>query len=56
MLPTRQNNWAFQTVTQKGLNGRCGYQPRCKALGGSSAINGRLYVRGHSRAYDEWAS
>ncbi|MGT4697586.1 GMC family oxidoreductase [Pseudomonas aeruginosa] len=56
MLPTRLNNWAFQTVPQKGLNGRCGYQPRGKALGGSSAINGMLYVRGHRRDYDEWAS
>ena len=33
------NNWAFNTVPQKGLNGRIGYQPRGKGLGGSSAIN-----------------
>ena len=35
------NNWAFQTVPQPGLNGRRGFQPRGKVLGGSSAINGR---------------
>ena len=49
------NNWAFQTVPQPGLNGRRGFQPRGKALGGSSAINAMLYVRGHQKDYDEWA-
>ena len=49
------NNWAFQTVPQPGLNGRKGFQPRGKALGGSSAINAMLYVRGHRGDYDEWA-
>lgn len=51
----RINNWAFETIPQPGLNGRQGYQPRGKALGGSSAINAILYVRGHRRDYDEWA-
>ena len=41
------NNWAFQTEPQSELNGRCGYQPRGKALDGSSAINAMLYIRGH---------
>ena len=49
------NNWAYHTVPQEGLNGRCGYQPRGRALGGSSAINAQLYVRGHPDDYDEWA-
>lgn len=49
------NNWGFKTVPQPGLNGRNGYQPRGKALGGSSAINAMLYVRGHPTDYDEWA-
>lgn len=49
------NNWAFDTVPQPGLNGRLGYQPRGKALGGSSAINAMLYIRGHASDYDEWA-
>src|ERR1700758_4830467 len=50
----RINNWAFETVPQPGLNGRRGYQPRGKALGGSSAINAMLYVRGHPSDFDEW--
>ncbi|WP_299147057.1 GMC family oxidoreductase N-terminal domain-containing protein [uncultured Tateyamaria sp.] len=49
------NNWAFHTEPQPGLNGRRGFQPRGKALGGSSAINAMLYVRGHPADYDEWA-
>lgn len=49
------NNWAFETEPQPGLNGRRGFQPRGKALGGSSAINAMLYVRGHPAEYDEWA-
>ena len=49
------NNWAFHTVPQPGLQGRRGFQPRGKALGGSSAINAMLYVRGHPGDYDEWA-
>ncbi|WP_420408625.1 GMC family oxidoreductase [Hoeflea sp.] len=58
MLPGRPkiNNWAFQTVPQQGLGGRRGYQPRGRALGGSSAINAMLYVRGHPSDYDDWAA
>ena len=33
MLPTQLNNWAFETVPQRGLGGRKGYQPRGKMLG-----------------------
>lgn len=49
------NNWAFHTEPQAELNGRRGFQPRGRTLGGSSAINAMLYVRGHQRDYDEWA-
>ncbi|MBL4930131.1 GMC family oxidoreductase [Fuscibacter oryzae] len=56
MLPGRPriNNWAYQTVPQPGLNGRRGYQPRGRCLGGSSAINAMLYVRGQRQDYDDW--
>ena len=57
MLPGRPriNNWAYETVPQPGLGGRRGYQPRGRALGGSSAINAMLYIRGHPSDYDDWA-
>ena len=57
MLPGRPriNNWAYETVPQPGLNGRRGYQPRGRMLGGSSAMNAMLYVRGHQSDYDGWA-
>lgn len=56
MLPTKINNYGYQTVPQPGLNGRRGYQPRGRTLGGSSSINAMLYVRGHRWDYDRWAS
>lgn len=52
----KSGNWRFSTVPQAGLNGRRGYQPRGRGLGGSSLINAMLYVRGHAGDYDEWAS
>ena len=51
-----QANWAFATVPQAGLNGRQGYQPRGKVLGGSSSINAMIYARGHRSDYDHWAA
>ena len=56
MVPKKINNWAFETVPQPGLNGRRGYQPRGKVLGGSSAINAMAYIRGHASDYDHWAA
>ncbi|SBO10555.1 Alcohol dehydrogenase [acceptor] [Vibrio mediterranei] len=56
MMPTKINNWGFETVPQPGLNGRKGYQPRGKTLGGSSSINAMMYARGHRYDYDLWAS
>jgi choline dehydrogenase len=56
MVPTRINNYAYQTVRQPGLYGRRGYQPRGKTLGGSSSINAMLYVRGNRWDYDHWAA
>jgi choline dehydrogenase-like flavoprotein len=49
-------NWAFQTTPQPGLNGRRGYQPRGKVLGGSSSINAMIYLRGQPQDYDGWAA
>ena len=47
--------WGFETTPQAGLNGRKGYQPRGKVLGGSSSINAMVYMRGHKADYDHWA-
>lgn len=55
-IPTKINNWAFETIPQPGLNGRKGYQPRGKCLGGSSAVNAMAYIRGHRHDYDHWAA
>lgn len=49
-------NWAYDTVPQPGLNGRRGYQPRGRGLGGSSAINAMCYIRGNPWDYDNWAA
>jgi choline dehydrogenase-like flavoprotein len=49
-------NWKFETVPQAGLNGRRGYQPRGKVLGGSSSINAMVYIRGQRSDYDGWAA
>ncbi len=56
LAQTGQANWAFETVPQPGLNGRAGYQPRGKVLGGSSSINAMVYARGHRSDYDHWAA
>jgi len=55
MMPTKINNYGYETVPQPGLNGRRGYQPRGKTLGGSSSTNAMLYVRGNKWDYDHWA-
>jgi choline dehydrogenase-like flavoprotein len=49
-------NWAFSTTPQAGLGGRVGYQPRGRGLGGSSAINAMVYLRGQREDYDDWAA
>ncbi len=56
MAKTKGINWSFQTVPQPGLNGRHGYQPRGKVLGGSSSINAMIYIRGQRQDYDGWAA
>ena len=56
MARNQQANWGFSTVPQPGLDGRRGYQPRGKVLGGSSSINAMIYTRGHRADYDHWAA
>lgn len=56
LAQTGQANWGFETVPQPGLNGRRGYQPRGKVLGGSSSVNAMIYVRGQREDYDGWAA
>jgi choline dehydrogenase len=47
-------NWMYQTEPEAELDGRRVFQPRGKVLGGSSSINGLLYVRGQHEDYDRW--
>ncbi|WP_426165794.1 GMC family oxidoreductase [Sandarakinorhabdus sp. DWP1-3-1] len=48
-------DWGFWTVPQTEMNNRPLYWPRGRVLGGSSSINGMVYIRGHSSDYDRWA-
>ncbi|MDE2146002.1 MAG: GMC family oxidoreductase N-terminal domain-containing protein [Burkholderiales bacterium] len=56
LAQTGRANWGFQTVPQPGLNGRRGYQPRGKVLGGSSSVNAMIYLRGQQADYEHWAA
>lgn len=47
-------NWMYQTEPEPGLEGRSIFQPRGKVLGGSSSINGLIYIRGQHADYDRW--
>ncbi|WP_424946794.1 GMC family oxidoreductase [Candidatus Spongiihabitans sp.] len=49
-------DWCYVTEPERGLNGRQIKWPRGKVLGGSSSLNGLLYVRGQAEDYDEWAA
>jgi choline dehydrogenase len=50
-----RTDWMFRTEADPGLNGRSLIYPRGKVLGGSSSINGMIYMRGQKRDYDHWA-
>ena len=49
-----RTDWCFKTESEAGLNGRALDYPRGKVLGGCSAINGMIYIRGQARDYDQW--
>ncbi|MEJ2802389.1 GMC family oxidoreductase N-terminal domain-containing protein [Comamonadaceae bacterium PP-2] len=51
-----RTDWQFSTEPEPGLNGRSLRYPRGKVLGGSSSINGMIYMRGQARDYDQWAA
>ncbi len=49
-------NYGYRTIAQPGLNGRRGYVPRGRGVGGSSLINAMIYCRGQAQDYDGWAA
>ncbi|MBC8745289.1 MULTISPECIES: GMC family oxidoreductase [Paraburkholderia] len=50
-----RTDWLYRTQAEPGLNGRALSYPRGRVLGGSSSINGMIYMRGQREDYDEWA-
>ena len=56
MVDNTSLNWAYETEPQEHLNQRKLYWPRGKVLGGSSAINAMVYLRGQPQDYDNWAA
>lgn len=55
LLTSKEYNWGFWTEPEEGTGNRAIATPRGKTLGGSSSINGLLYVRGQPLDYDTWA-
>jgi choline dehydrogenase len=53
--PQGAENWGYTTVPQPGLNGRAIDVARGKVIGGSSAVNAMIHVRGNRRDFDAWA-
>jgi choline dehydrogenase len=53
-MKNKKYNWLFESEPEPYLNGRVLHCPRGKGLGGSSSINGMVYVRGHACDFDEW--
>lgn len=54
-MNTKKYAWQFETEEEPHLDNRKMHCPRGKVLGGSSSINGMVYVRGHAKDFDEWA-
>ncbi|KWI54689.1 choline dehydrogenase [Burkholderia pseudomultivorans] len=55
-MNTKKFNWHYETAPEPNLDGRRLHCPRGKVLGGSSSINGLVYIRGHACDFDEWES
>ncbi|GDX08126.1 choline dehydrogenase [Buttiauxella sp. A111] len=55
-MNTKKYNWHYETEPEPHLDGRRLHCPRGKVLGGSSSINGLVYIRGHAYDFDEWES
>ncbi|GGO89241.1 oxygen-dependent choline dehydrogenase [Marinobacterium nitratireducens] len=53
-MNTPKYSWPFESESEAGLDGRRLHCPRGRVLGGSSSINGMVYVRGHACDFDEW--
>jgi choline dehydrogenase len=53
-LTTPDVNWGYSTVPQPQMNNRAMWYPQGRTLGGSTAINAMIYIRGHRTDYDEW--
>src|SRR5687768_12390668 len=56
LMHHKRLNWRYWTNAQPHAADRAVYVPRGKVLGGSSSINGMVYMRGHRRDYDDWAA
>jgi choline dehydrogenase-like flavoprotein len=56
LIRKNQYDWDYTSEPEPGLDGRYIYLPRGKTLGGSSAINAMIYIRGHRADYDGWAA
>ncbi|MEO8669368.1 MAG: GMC family oxidoreductase N-terminal domain-containing protein, partial [Bauldia sp.] len=55
LMHSRIYNWQFETEPEAEFGNRKVYWPRGKVLGGTSTINGMIYVRGNRHDYDRWA-
>lgn len=54
IIPKAKYNWKYETEPQEHMDNRRILWPRGKTLGGSSSLNGMIYIRGHARDYDLW--
>ncbi len=55
-LQSHTYNWAYETEPEPHMDGRRVSCPRGRVIGGSSSINGMVYIRGHAKDYDGWAA